>query len=168
MRVLGLLFHRTEAMYNADKKMGGLTDLQEKWVIGIPANQAKYQMTPGFNRKFADPVNLQLSDFSKSCFAVFNFVDTPQERLYMWLNTRTLLFGNTKENVDLDQHPFDQDLDQLHEQMVQEATDEAMRRTLSCVQTLLDGGEVTQAKAYIDEKLKELMKRKMQQSIKKK
>lgn len=168
MRVLGLLFHRTEAMYNADKKMGGLTDLQKKWVIGIPAIKAKFQMTSGFNRKFGDPANLHLSDFSKSCFAAFNFAATPQERLRMWLNTGTLLFRNTKENVDLDQYPFDQDLDQLHDEMVQDATDEAMGRTLRCVQTLLEGGEVAQAKAYIDGKLKELMKRKMQQSIKKK
>lgn len=159
MRVLSLLFHRTEVMYKADKKMGSLTDMQKQWVIGIPANQAKFQMTSRFNRKFADPVNLLLSDFSKSCLSAFNFVDTSQDRLRMWLNVGTLLFRNTKENVDLDQHPFDQDLDKLHQAMIQEAVDEELYRKLRCVQTLLDGGEVTQARAYIEDVLKGIKKK---------
>ena len=159
MHVLGLLFHRVEVVYRADKKMGDLTDTQKQWVIGIPANQTKYQMTPGFNRKFADPANLLLSDFAKSCFSAFNFVDTSQDRLGMWLNVGTLLFRNTKENVDLDQHPFGQDLDKLHQAMIQEAVDEELYRKLRCVQTLLDGGEVTQARAYIEDVLKGIKKK---------
>ena len=146
-------------MYQADKKSGDLSELQKQWVIGIPANQARFQMTSGFNRKFGNPENLQLSDFSKSCFSVFNYVKTPEERLRMWLNVGTLLFCDTKENVDLNQHPFDCDLAQLHDDMVQSAIGETLSRKLRCVKYLLEGGDPSQALSYIEGELGDIASR---------
>lgn len=167
MRALGLFLHRAEVVYHVGKLENDLSDLQKEWVLGVPANQEKFQMTPGFNRKFSKPANLQASDFSKSCFCVFNFVGTQTERLNMWMNVGTLLFCNTKENVDLNQYPFEQDLAKLHKQIVQDASDEAVSRKLRCVLHLLDNGDVAQAIAYMHGELKAIEERKKNQSIKK-
>ena len=80
-------------------------------------------------------------------------------QLWMWLNVGTLLFCDTKENVDLNQHPFDCDLAQLHDDMVQSAIDETLSRKLRCVKYLLEGGDPSQALSYIEGELGDIASR---------